>query len=552
MQGNRDVFAFRSTSEPPFCRARCSMRPSPMMAKASVNQGYPSEDRAPTNFVRWPASRPSVVTFCQVPYCKYRQPQAPAPTAMALDEEHQGSVSNYSPMNDLQDHNQEQHGYNRTPPCSVAESGLNQRCPQMGRQNPDPQQCPACRKNQSDSQQDDDTCCEPEAESQEDCCPKPCEEPKPKRCRRRRKPRCCYVVTHEQGIQTDDTESESKESQTPEPEIFEIREITMQETEVTHRTGEKEIEITEQQSVTKFPLSGQVVTEVQQITKAGKVPITGEENVTESGKWNTRVEDAKSTAAILASTEDVLNSLNTTLEPNVVESLKFGLRSKTSSIPVSSSTTPARRRSNSFVNNQKVVRPQDYPDMKKVKVTSDTTAHITGPQQRDNPVSVPQRRPSATRRRRPSAGSHMIMVSAEEHLPATSQDTEPEKPPNEVRKSTLQVVTTKRKEAALLMPDSEGKMTEVAAVVENKVTELHERKEKPPPKRKRPEPKTKFCYPSNDLITRMERPPLRNHCCIPCGGCPYSCSCSSYYSPCSRCEQIYGFGGHCAQYFNYL
>ncbi|EDV37149.1 uncharacterized protein Dana_GF13299 [Drosophila ananassae] len=536
MQGKRDICACRSTSEPPFFRARCSVRPPTAL-----------EDRAPTNFVPWPPSRPSVVTFCQVPYYNYRMPPASAPSAMPPGEDRRGSDRRgsdpsgpYSPMKGHQDQNRESYGCMRTPGCSVAESGKSQ----MG---PRPQySCgPSVQQEDSCSCEPEEEC--PEPEEPQGCCPQPCEEPKPKKCRRRRKPRCCYVITHEQGVQTDDAESETKESQTLEPEIIEVREITVQETEVTHRTGEKEIEVTEEKQVTqvpKFPASGQFITEVQKKTKAGKVLKSGEGNVTESGNSKTRVEDAKGTAAIVATTDTVLDSLNPTLEPNVVESLKFGLRAKASSIPPSAATSPIRRRSHSFLNNQKVVRPKDYPDMKRVKVTSGTTSHLTtGP--RKNSVTLPQRRPSETRRSRPSAGSqHMILVSADAPRAPRRDEFSPD------RQSTLQVVTTKRKEAAMMLPDSEGKLQEMSAVLESKVTELHVRKDDKS-KRKRPDTKMKYGYPSNDLVTRMERPPRRNHCCLPYGGCPYSCSYSSYYNPCSRCDPIYGFGGHCAQCFGY-
>lgn len=273
-------------------------------------------------------------------------------------------------------------------------------------------QCSCGRTNKPSIQQEDSCCCDPEPECPEPeepqgCCPQSCGEPKPKRCRRRRKPRCCYVITHEQGVQTDDAESETKESQTQEPEIIEVREITMQETELTHRTGEKEIEVTEEKAVThvpKSPSSGQFITEVRKKTKAGKVLMSGEDQVTESKNSKTRVEDAKGAAAILATTDTVLDSLNPTLKPDVVESLKFGLRAKASSVPASGATSPTRRKSHSFLNNQKVVRPKDYPDMKKVKVTSNTTSNLTSG----------ARNSSITRRSRPSAGSHnMIMVSAD-------------------------------------------------------------------------------------------------------------------------------------------
>ncbi|KAH8402274.1 hypothetical protein KR009_010969 [Drosophila setifemur] len=174
-----------------------------------------------------------------------------------------------------------------------------------------------------------------------------------KKIKKKRKCRpCVWVVTHEMGVNTDnpcfvDEEVQADSGMGEETAVVRVGGVTKQETETKHRSGEREIDVTEVQEFTIFPNDGsRPQTDVITTNKVTKIMPSGETFVLGSVMSQTHFEeDEGTTEEILNKTKGALDSLDPSLNQQVVESMKSGLRTQ---VPISGnasrrSSDPAQR-----------------------------------------------------------------------------------------------------------------------------------------------------------------------------------------------------------------
>ncbi|KAH8305966.1 hypothetical protein KR018_007347 [Drosophila ironensis] len=381
-----------------------------------------------------------------------------------------------------------------------------------------------------------------------------------KRVRRRRCPRPCqWVVTHEMGVQTENDNQQSEDNN-QDQEVIIYNKTIKQETEVVHRTGDREIMETEKQSLTKFmPDGAPTVTEVTTTSTKNALKKSGGKVVTEvQTVKETRTSDLGTSA--LAGTENVLASIDPNTDPQVVESMKSKLRANVSH-PATGTQSPVSNTSTELEMNTDMSK---YDPVRVVKTKNNyltSRASSTRPSRQHTPrgsltpkVQPPLRkRRTASEppsRRRPSI--LLVSTPAPYEMASTPDDLEEEIFVNrqanvdEDAMSTVHVKTTKIKEATMTIEDEKGDLQDVTAVVVKTSTAMHVKRPDDPPsppkkqKKKKPDMKMKYGYPSNDLVCRMERKipqPRHPRCsCARCGFNPFACN---YCCP-NCCEPVYG------------
>ncbi|XP_044317290.1 muscle M-line assembly protein unc-89 isoform X2 [Drosophila rhopaloa] len=431
--------------------------------------------------------------------------------------------------------------------------------------------------------------------------------------------RCSCSITHEMGVQTDEMDCEVKKDQTPkpeepkkteeipeeskdlvEPDIIEVTEFTTKEMEVNHRTGEKEIILSEVQSVTHFPIDGtKAFTETQTRSKITQVSGSGTNLRQETQSKKTVRAKTKKEAVI---PHRVLRESE--LEP-IMESLKeqSGNRSASSVAEElvyqeyeafeSDFKNPNEPQLTSYHSpiSQSPVEHMSRSESGKDMSLEDRTSHSNNSVEQDDEKSTNSEvklveKPTVIKGKRRKKSSELSNVSTV-HVRVTNRKEASVMRPNASRDSQRnltsvfqsrveQMIVKKRKEKKPEVKKPEEKKPEEKKPEEKTPEEKkpepkepekripEQRKPEEKPKKKKPQEKKpkrklfqqtemKHGYPSDDLVCRYANPPKcrPNTSFFRCPRPPSSCcrQCPSSPPKPIQYDPIYGFGSKVIAYY---